>query len=339
MRVRALSFAAVVCVAASVGLVGAGAEASGIPPTDPPDVSSIAVSRIAGIDRFDGAVRMAQAIGGPADVVYLTSGADFPDALSAGPAAVKDQGALLLVPPGGLAGAVGAELVALAPKRVVIVGGSLSVPDSVIAETRALLGALPVTRISGADRFDVSRRLAASAFPAGAMAPLVATGTRFPDALSAGPAASYLGSPIVLVDGASPTADPATLATISSLHPSWMSIAGGPMSVSAGIATSLATIAPVTRFDGPDRYAVSVAASDSIDNDKSTAYLATGVNFPDALAGGVLAGRLGHPLYLVPGTCVTREVLSSLAANGTRNVVLLGGITTLSAAVERLTPC
>lgn len=228
---------------------------------------------------------------------------------------------------------------ALAPRRVVIVGGPSSVADSVIAETRTLLGAVPVTRVSGADRYEVSRRLAAFAFPAGAMAPFIATGTRFPDALSTGPAASFYNSPIVLVDGANATADPATLATITSLHPTAVGIAGGSLSVSSGIEMSLAAIAPVTRFDGADRYAVSVAASESIDNDTSTAYLATGVNFPDALAGGVLAGRLGHPLYLVPGTCVTRDVLASLAAHGTRNVVLLGGTATLSAAVERLTPC
>jgi hypothetical protein len=33
-----------------------------------------------------------------------------------------------------------------------------------------------------------------------------------------------------------------------------------------------------------------------------TVYVASGLNFPDALAGGALAGSQGAPLLLVPGT-------------------------------------
>jgi putative cell wall-binding protein len=336
MRVRAASIAFVITTVLSSWT------AEDQPPATAPEVdplASITVSRIAGADRFEVAVRIAQATRTRADVVYLATGSDFPDALSAGPAAVMEQGVLLLTPTSGLGPVVASELVSLAPKRVVVVGGTLSVPDSIVAEVRGLLGSIPITRVSGVNRYDVSRRLAALAFPRGADTTFVATGAKFPDALSAGPAASWYDSPMLLVDGSATTLDPDTNAAVRGLDPSWVSIVGGTNSVSTGIESALNGIAPGNRFEGPDRYAVSLAVNDGFDGDFGTVYFATGANFPDALAGGVLAGSQGHPMYVIPGTCVPRAVLSRLTAHGTHSVVLLGGPSSLSPEVERLTPC
>ncbi|MCS5733197.1 cell wall-binding repeat-containing protein [Herbiconiux daphne] len=343
MRVRAVSVLVAVSTVLSALIPGVGAVAD--PVADPvagdgSGLSAISVSRIAGVDRFEEAVRIAQATRSRADVVYLATGNDFPDALSAGPAVVREQGVLLLVPSSGLTAAITAELVSLAPKRVVVVGGPASIPDAVLADVRAAASSASVTRISGADRYEVSRRITAAAFPAiGTQAGFVATGSKFPDALSAGPVAAWWYSPLVLVDGAAASADAPTIATLTALRPAWIAVIGGPASVSGGIETSLTAIRPVDRYQGADRYAVSVAVNDLTGADFGTVYFATGANFPDALAGGVLAGSKRNPLYVVPSDCVPNDVLSRLASHGTRNVVLLGGPASLSPAVERLTPC
>ncbi|WP_066038689.1 cell wall-binding repeat-containing protein [Herbiconiux solani] len=298
------------------------------------------MTRITGADRYDVAVHIAQATRTRADVVYLASGNDFPDALSAGPAVVHEQGVLLLVPPTGITFTIGVELASLAPKRVVIVGGPLSVPETIVTEVRSILGpTFPVARISGADRYDVSRRLAATVFSSGASTVFSATGTTFPDALSAGPAAVAWDAPLVLMNGALPAADSETLGLFSRLHTSWVALTGGPASLSPGIEASLAGVGTVTRFAGADRYEVSAVVNEQTLSDFETVYLATGTNFPDALAGGVLAGTQRHPLYIVPSTCVPGRVLDRLARFGTRSVVLLGGPLSLTPAVESLTRC
>ncbi|WP_407650958.1 cell wall-binding repeat-containing protein [Herbiconiux ginsengi] len=73
--------------------------------------------------------------------------------------------------------------------------------------------------------------------------------------------------------------------------------------------------------------------------DYTTVYLATGANYPDALAGGVLAAKTHSPMFVVPPDCVPTGVLALLSSKGTKNVILLGGPLSLTPAVAALTPC
>ncbi|MDO9398019.1 MAG: cell wall-binding repeat-containing protein [Herbiconiux sp.] len=338
VRVRSITTAAVAAVVSAL-IVSSGTPANAARDDDAA-LSAISVSRIAGTDRYDGAVQIAQATRTRADVVYLASGADFPDALSAGPAVVRERGALLLVPASGLTAGIAIELASLAPKRVVVVGGELSVPESILGQVRVIFGGgFPVTRISGADRYEVSRRLAASVFSTGSASVIAATGAKFPDALSAGPVATRYNAPLVLVNGLAPTADADTLTLFRNLRTSAIGIAGGPFSVTPGIESALGSLGSVHRYSGVDRYEVSAVLNEGDLWDFDTVYFATGANFPDALVGGVLAGTMGHPLYVVPGDCVPGRVLDRLIAARTHNVVLLGGLASLSSAVEGLTRC
>jgi putative cell wall-binding protein len=72
------------------------------------------------------------------DAVYLATGASFPDGLSAGPVAGLVGAPLLLVPQGGLPGNVASELVRLDPSRVVFVGGTGVISETVRSQVRAL---------------------------------------------------------------------------------------------------------------------------------------------------------------------------------------------------------
>ena len=331
---------AAITVAALAAAPGAASAADSEPPGDD-SLTSIAVTRISGADRYDLAVQIAkQAKPAGADVVYVASGAAFPDALSAGPAAVREHGALLLTAPDALPTAVQGELAALHPRRIVVVGGAASVTDATYAAISATVPSATISRVAGADRYEVSIALATNAFPrGGVLGAFLATGRNFPDALSAGAAAGATGSPVVLIDGLLPGVDIPTMRLLDGLGASSVALIGGTTSVVPEVESSLKLRKSVTRVAGADRYQVSMNINDLVSFDFSTVYLATGSNFPDALAGGVLAGTKKAPLYVVPPDCVPAHVLAQLSAEGTRSVVLLGGSSSLTDALYTLPSC
>ncbi|MFB2555238.1 cell wall-binding repeat-containing protein [Herbiconiux liangxiaofengii] len=292
--------------------------------------------RIAGADRYEVAVNASKA-GFPegASTVYLASGATFPDALSAAPAAAVADAPILLTPAGALPSVVSAELARLNPSEVVIVGGPNSVSTAIEDTLRA---SRTVTRIGGADRYEASRAIAAAAFPEGAAKAVLATGSTFPDALSAGAGIAEQG-PVILVNGGAGSLDAATKSLLTSLGVTDIVIAGGPASVSPGIEADAATLGSTVRLAGADRYEASREINAYFFTSADRVLVATGAGFADALAGSALAPRLDAPLFTVPGTCVPAETLSQIRGLGATRVTLLGGLNTLTVAVEELAPC
>ena len=66
----------------------------------------------------------------------------------------------------------------------------------------------------------------------------------------------------------------------------------------AVISTDVAALLPrVTRYGGMDKYDTAIAIAKGMQADTQTIFLATGDNFPDALAGSVLAARTNSPLF------------------------------------------
>ncbi len=180
-------------------------------------------------------------------------------------------------------------------------------------------------RLAGADRYATAAAVSARVFPDGADAVLVATGVAFPDALAGGPAAARLAAPILLTD---PAQLPAATATeIRRLHPTIVYLLGGDGAVSPAVATQLAALAPqVVRVAGADRYATAAAIADRFFPDPvPTVYLATGVTFPDALAGAAAAGHQAAPVLLVPPDTVPDVVAGTLRRLAPTRVILLGG--------------
>ncbi|MDO9396524.1 MAG: cell wall-binding repeat-containing protein, partial [Herbiconiux sp.] len=147
--------------------------------------------------------------------------------------------------------------------------------------------------------------------------------------------------PVLLVQGSAKALDAPTRATLKALRATTATIAGGPNSVSTGIQSALGTAlgGTVTRLDGANRFEASIAVNRAAFTSSATVYLATGYNFPDALAGGVLAGVQDAPLYIVPTDCVPRGVLADIVSLKARTVTLLGGPVSLNASVESLSAC
>ncbi len=308
----------------------------------PLSIDAIPTQRVAGVDRFDTSVKIAQqAYPATAKTVYVATGLNYPDALSAGPAAAKEGGPLLLVAY-TLSDAVRNEILSLHPTTIRIVGGVNAVPpavESALVDVGTQVGAT-VTRIAGSDRFETSRQLATTAFGGSIPTAFVATATNFPDALAAGAAAGASGAPVLLVNGGAASVDPLTTSYLSSKGTTSVKVVGGVNVVTPGVAAGLgANGVTVTRLAGSDRFETADQVGRASFPTFTTAYLASGFGFPDALAGSALAAAKGAPLFTTNGSCVPRSVLTDLGAQNAQQVVLLGGTAVLGTSLSSLTAC
>jgi len=294
------------------------------------------VRRIAGPDRYGTAAAVsASRFTGTAPVVYVAAGGNFPDALAGGPPAVLDGAPLLLVRQNAIPAPTVQELLRLNPQRIKVLGGAAAVGDPVITQLREFTG--NVTRLSGADRYATAAAISRSSHPAGADTVFIASGRSFPDALSAGPAAAGLGGPVLLTQ---PNGIPAATATeLARLDPSRVIVLGGPVAVSDAVVAQLtAQFGTVERIAGATRYETSVAISQRFfpANGGGTVYVATGSDFPDALAASAVAGGTGSPILLVPGQgTLPAAVAAELLRLGPAEVVVLGGPVAVSLTVEQ----
>ncbi|MBG6056934.1 putative cell wall-binding protein [Cryobacterium sp. MP_M5] len=333
----ALVLALIPALALSALVVTAPAAATGIMPATAAAGSEW--ERISGPDRYATAVAVAGRYAAGVGVVYVAAGANFPDALSAAPAAAAQGGPLLLTPQDVLPASVRAEITRLRPAHIVVAGGP-TVVSAAVYDQLALIA--PTRRDAGANRYETSRIINQNAFGAGAKTAFIATGANFPDALSASAVAGGVAKPVVLVDGAATGLNAATRDLLGALGVTAAVIAGGSPSVSTGIERDLGALlgsASVTRLSGADRYATSAAVNRASFTSAPTAYFAAGTGFADGLAGAALAARDHAPLYVVPNNCIPAYMLADLQTLGTTRRILLGGASVLGAGIENLASC
>ncbi|ANF32603.1 hypothetical protein A0130_13820 [Leifsonia xyli] len=289
------------------------------------------VDRHAGSDRFETSVAVSQA-GHPdgATVAYITSALGFADALSSAPVAVGHDGSLLLTLPWQLPAAVSAELTRLHPDRIVIVGGTAAVSTTVERALTTFAGT--VQRVSGADRFATSRALA-DTFTGPVDTVYLASGFDYPDALSAGAAAGTTGGPVLLLDTRTGALDAATTAVIRKLQPSSIAVVGGAAAVPESTLTQAKTLAAsVVRLGGSDRFETSAKVADTFPAG-ATGYIASGLNYPDALVGSVIAGASKRPLYITRPTSLTCPIWYSMLERGISDLTAVGGTQSLTDTV------
>jgi putative cell wall-binding protein len=268
----------------------------------------------------------------------VATGANFPDALSAAAAAALVGGPLLLTPTAALPAKVLEEIKRLAPKHIYVVGGAGAVSESVL---HALQPVAPTSRLGGADRYATGLGIVKATFKTSSHA-FLATGRTFPDALAATGAAGLLEAPVILVDGTKPTLTAATLGELTRLGVSSVTIAGGTGAVSAGIQAQLANTGfEVARYGGASRYDTAAMINNAYfpAGSTSTMFLATGANFPDALAGAAIAGRLGAPLFVTTTACTPPAIHDAISNLGASKRVVMGGSGVVSAAAAANTGC
>jgi putative cell wall-binding protein len=303
--------------------------------------------RYGGATRYDVAALISTLAFAPGlPVVYIANGERFPDALSAGPAAAHQKGALLLVTSTSVPDATVKALGALKPQKIVVVGGEAAISAGVYTQLAKLQP--NIARIGGADRYEVSRNVIDYAFCGqaegdcadGAATIFAATGANFPDALSAGPAVAHLGGAVLLVPGQDDQIDEPTALLLKRLGTDRVWVAGGPNSVTESLMMDFLSAMPagsgVSRVSGADRFETSAAINTAVFGTGETALLATGAGFADALAGGPVAATIDAPLFLVQRDCYPEPIWNAIRSYDTIDLLLLGGENALSDSIYKV---
>ncbi|HEV2370003.1 MAG TPA: cell wall-binding repeat-containing protein, partial [Acidimicrobiales bacterium] len=248
--------------------------------------TKLTITRIGGADRIDTADLVSQAnyANGAAGAVVLARSDLYPDSLAGTPLALGANAPILLTPPTSLDPRTAAEIQRVLPTGgTVYLLGQTSALSSDVENAVSQLG-YNVVRIGGTDRFETAVDIAQALKQVSQV--FVASGTNYPDALSAA-AASTPTTAIVLTDGTSlPNVTNSFLGTNSSL-PTWT--IGGPAAQADPTPKSLV---------GADRYATSALVAQTFFNKPTGAGMATGLNFPDALTAGPFLARQGFPMLL-----------------------------------------
>ncbi len=283
-----------------------------------------AVTRLSGADRIATAVAISQheyPLLHSGRAVVLSRADDFPDALAGVPLAVSMHAAILLTESDSLDPSSEAEMkrTLLPGASVVLLGGPSALSEAVEASVSA--DGYNVVRYAGADRDGTAVALAAATpMPA---AILLADGRAFADALAAGAAASHVGGVVLLTDGTSVA--PSVSAYVTAHQ-------GVPVYAIGGTAAAAdPTAIPIV---GADRYETSVAVAQRFFSAPAIIGVASGVNYPDALAGGAAVGSLAGPVLLVPPTSLPVIVQHYVeATTSIANIDIYGGTASVSAQV------
>ena len=258
---------------------------------------AIPVQRIYGTDAIGTSIAVSQAQfpdAGSAGGVVLARSDYFSDALAGGPLAAAVGGPLLITPGASLSSAldprVQSEIQRVLPsgKTVYVLGGTLALSPE-IDTTLENLG-YKVVRVAGNDAYATAAAIAGQLGDPSTV--FEATSTNFADALSAVPAAIQAHGAILLTDGA--TQAPETAAYLAAHTSDTRYAIGGPLAASGADPTAIAVW-------GSDLYATSAAVAAKFFPEATTFGAATGLNFPDALSGGVFMGSSSHtgPMLLV----------------------------------------
>lgn len=193
----------------------------------------------------------------------------------------------------------------------------------------------PATRIAGANRYATSASVS-RAWPAGVSVAYVASGLNFPDALTAAARSGVPDAPLLITDPASLPGE--TARALTRLQPERIIVVGGTAAVSAEVATQLTPYAMsgvVQRIGGADRYEVAANVAAAYPADVPRVYLASGQDYPDALAGAALAAHQGAPLLITRSTFLPTAVAEQLERLSPGQLIVLGGTGAVSSATAR----
>jgi len=259
------------------------------------DSHDSALYRFAGVNRYDTSYNIFKNNWNYCSYAVITTGESFPDALSAAPLAKKYNAPIILTDPKELSTNVENQLRNTGVKNVFIIGGTGAVSQSVEDK----LGSMGITcrRIAGQSRYDTSLNIAKYLNPNGKA--IVATGRNFPDALSIASIAACNETPILLVDNNDSNDN--VLKYIKDNGIIKTVIVGGTGVVSGEIETSLNKITTTTRLAGSNRYGTNIEILKYYQAELrlNEMYFATGLNFPDALSGSVIAAAGANPVVLI----------------------------------------
>ncbi|SFS15638.1 Excalibur calcium-binding domain-containing protein [Agrococcus baldri] len=170
--------------------------------------------------------------------------------------------------------------------------------------------AMSVMRIAGADRYATSVAISRQMAWIGDTVYL-ASGSKFPDALAAGPVAAAEDAHLLLTPR---DALPGAVATrLSELGPSEVVLVGDEQSISVAVAAQIHELVPgatVTRVAGGNRYETALKLLDRLSENAAIleVWVVAGSKFPDALVAGSIAGQRQGAIVLDPNGARTTGI-------------------------------
>ena len=291
-------------------------------------IDSDVVSRLAGDSRFDTAVEISKANFEKADTVVLAYGLNYADALAGVPLASSLNAPILLTNKDTIGDETLTEIKRLGAKNVVILGGEGAVSGKVVD---ALVGngiaKDNIERIAGSTRYGTATAVAEKLTKTPTDVFFV-YGNGFADALSVSAVAAAKGSPIIYLNTKGEL-DKATSDYLASIKGSVKNayVIGGTGVISDDMmkAGKALGVTP-TRVFGANRFETCVAVNEKFASVLSgeSMCIATGVNFPDALAGGVFAAQKKAPLFLASGK-LSDVQKAYIKAKAPKNLYVFGG--------------
>lgn len=214
-----------------------------------------------------------------------------------------------------------AELKALAPKTITLIGGTAVISQAIENELKATYGAANVVRYGGYDQYETAALIAKALGTTGKAIIVSGNAKHYADALSISSYAAYNGIPILFNKGGElPTA---TKNALASQQVKETIVVGGTAVVPASVYKQLPQ---AVRYEGIDQYETASLVAQGLNYDLKNVYVATGLGFADALVAGNLAAHTLSPILLVDKG-VPKATSTFLKSNKAKisNLILVGG--------------
>jgi len=281
------------------------------------------VERLSGSNRIQTAIQVSRT-GWPdgSEAVVLVRDNDFPDALAGAPLAHSVNAPILLTNSKVLSVDTKYEINRLAPKKIYILGSEGAVSSNI---EQTLKKDYTVKRIGGSDRFatavGIASHLKNSLGSEFTDKVVIGYGHNFPDTLAVSPWAAHNNIPILLTQkNELPKVVQEYLETAEVQE---SIIVGGTGVITQHVEDSLPG---AERYGGSSRFDTAVIIARELSSNKKDIYIATGYNFPDALAGSALASKEGGCILLVANS-LTDATQDFLAENqgAVNRIFVLGG--------------
>lgn len=294
--------------------------------------------RLAGATRYDTMSRVVdEADWDTGGTVVVASGENYPDALAAsGYAGVKNS-PIILTSANVLEDQARMRIAALHPSTIVVVGGESAISRDVVSSLRNLSS--NVIRVAGTDRVGTSLQLYRSTSGWGKTA-ILATAGSFADALSISSYAYVTRSPVFLVGQNGLT--PGQRQSLSAGGFSSLFIVGGQTAIPFSVEEDAMKAASldwghVVRCAGENRYETSAAIARWVATyllSMEGAVLATGTNFPDALAAGPFAGKTKSVMLLADSPQSPTIAFAASKNKQVRRAYVVGGVSAIDEQTE-----
>ncbi|MDR3541954.1 MAG: cell wall-binding repeat-containing protein, partial [Desulfosporosinus sp.] len=298
------------------------------------------VKRLSGLTRVDTALEIAKAnFTGKLSNVVLATAENYPDALAGSVLAYKLKAPVLLV---GSTDADQEKVLNylksnLDPAGTVYLLGGTAIISSAMEGKVTASGYPKITRLGGTDRYDTSVKIADQMEVKTGTPIVLVSGENYPDALSISSIAAVKQNPILLVqkDGISDTVSQ----EIAKIKPTKIYIIGAEGVISSTIESQVAQITSldktnIVRIGGADRYETSLDVAQYFNLTGQDICVATGNNFPDALAGSVYAANHNASIILADGS-LSDQAVNYLKTKKLTGATLFGGETVVSKHIEQ----